>query len=141
MSGIAAFGTILSMGAPLVPIAGVTNIGGPNLGAETLDVTSHDSAGRYRETIPSFLTAGEVQVDLNFMPATEATHKDAAGGLLNLYNSSMLEDFEIEFPDGTTAAFEAYVTAFSPGAPFDDKLTASVTLTVSGPVTWTYPAP
>jgi hypothetical protein len=139
MSGKAAFGTVLKMGATPAAIANITRIGGPQFSTETIDVTSHDSGSAYREIVPTFLSAGEVALDLNFDP-TKTSHKDITGGLLNVWKNRTLEDFVIEFPVTPTAsvAFEAYVTGFEPDSPFDDKLAASVTLTISGPVTWTY---
>lgn len=137
MAGKAAFGTLLKLSA--VTIANVTKISGPSFSAETLDMTAHDSASAYREMAPSFLTAGEVQVSLNFDPQG-TTHKNATGGLLYLFNQRTAGAFSIVFPTtpAATAAFSAYVTKFEPDAEFDKKLEASVTLTVDGAVTWTY---
>lgn len=140
MSGKSAFGTVLKMGATPAAIANVTRIGGPTFSAETIDVTAHDSGGAYRELIPSFLSAGEVALELNFDP-TIASHKDAAAtGLLHAFKNRTKEDFVIEFPvtPTATASFDAYVTSFEIDAPFEDKLSASVTLTISGAVTWAY---
>lgn len=139
MPGKAAFGTKLRMGVTPVDVANITKISGPDFSAETLDVTSHDSAGKYREIVPSFLSAGEVMVSLNFDP-TKASHKNTAGGLLKLFEDRTIEAFKIVFPDTTEAAFNAYVTNFKTDAEFDKKLEAQVRLTLSGGVTWTYPA-
>ena len=139
MAGEAAFGTLLKMGATPTTIARVTKITGPQFSTEILDMTAHDSSGGYREIAPSFKSAGQVNFDLNFGP-NQATHKDATGGLLDAFDNRALTAFVIVFPDTTEAAFSAYVTGFTPDAPFDDKLTAQCTLTISGGVTWTYPA-
>lgn len=145
MSGVAAFGTELRMGnGDVVPgpetfaiIGGVSNISGPGFSVDTIDVTAHDSPGAFEESIASIIRQGEMTVDLNYNP-TDATHSgDPAGdpvGLLAALVARATKNFELEFP--TTPAvvwsFQALVTGFEPGAPYDDKLSASVTLKLTG---------
>ena len=55
-SAIAAYGTLLKLGDGGTPenfttIAEVRDIGGPELGADVVDVTSHDSPGAWEEVI------------------------------------------------------------------------------------------
>jgi len=137
MAGVAAFGTTLKMGATPVAIANVTGISGPSYSAETIDVTAHDSASNYREYVPSFLELGEISVDINFDP-TETTHKNTTGGLLEAFENRTNETWAIEFPDGSSVGFSGYVTGFELDAPFDDKLSASLTIRTTGAATWTY---
>ena len=140
MAGLAAAGTLLKMGSTPVTIAQVYDISGPSMSADTEDVTTHDSSGLpWREKVATLIDAGDVQLSLYFDP-DGATHKDATGGLLDIFSSRTLEPFEIAFPDTTDVAFTAYVTQFQPKAPIDGVLTADVTLTISGALTWTYPA-
>ena len=134
MAGRAAFGTMLKIGGTAgTAIVSITEINPPSQSAETLDMTAHDSGGAYREIVPSFLSAGEVTLTINWDP-NEATHKNAAGGLRKLFADRASSLFSIAFPVTPVAndIFTAYVTVFEPRAPFDDKLTARVTLTVSG---------
>jgi hypothetical protein len=137
MPGVSAFGTTLKIGGTAgTAVVGVTSIEGPGWSVDTLDVTSHDSASAYREVAASFIDAGEVTLRLNYDPAT-ATHKNTAGGLLNLLTTRAASPFAIGFP--TTPAsgftFTALVTAFAPSAPFDGKLEANATLKITGAVT------
>lgn len=127
MAGIAAFGTQLQKGS--TPIAEVTNITGPGLSVDTIDVTSHDSADGYEELVAGIIRSGEVTLDLNFMPAN-ATHK----ALVTDLASRQANTYSLVFPDTaqTTWSFSALVTGFSPGAPYDGKLSASVTLKLTG---------
>ena len=71
--------------------------------------------------------------DINFIP-TEATHKDAAGGLLNDLKTQTCRDFELIWPDSgnTKWSFSALVTGFEPSGPVDGALTASITLKLVG---------
>lgn len=140
MAGLAAYGTTLYIGtvATGTAVANVTNISGPGMSTETIDLTAHDSASAYREMAPTFISAGELTLDLNYDP-DETTHGTSAGGLVYLWENRTRQQFSLKFPDGTATTkwnFYAYVTGFEPGAPYDDKLTASATLMIDGAITW-----
>jgi predicted secreted protein len=137
MAKYSAFGTILKIGGSAgTAIANVESIDGPEMMTETIDMTAHDSSGGYREKMPTFLDAGDISLRMQFDPGG-ATHKDAAGGLLNAWKTKALTSFALVFPStpAVTWTFSAYVTKFTTSAPFDDKLSADCTLTVSGAVT------
>lgn len=137
MSGISAFGTELRVGdgaGPEVftPVAGVTNISGPGFSLDTIDGTAHDSPGAVEEVIPSIIRTGELTLDINYDP-NDPTH-DAADGLLSTMFARSLRNYQLAFPTSPEVVwtFAAYVTGFEPSAPYDDKLSASVTLRISG---------
>ena len=132
MAGVAARGVTLT-GAGGAAIVNVTNISGPSLGLDTEDVTAHDSVGGWEEVIPTILRSGEVTLDINYSPAA-ATHKNAALGLLNMLINRTLTAWTIGGPMGAWT-FSAYVTKFEPSAPFEGKLTASVSMKITGAVT------
>lgn len=129
MAKQAAFGTSFKRGA--TAIAYVTNISGPGLGADTEDVTTHDSTGAWEEHVVTILRSGEVSLDLQYDP-TAATHKNASGGLLYDLASRASQTYSIIFPDATAWSFTAFVTGFEPSAPHDGALTASVKLKLTG---------
>ena len=138
MSGIAGFGAELLLGdGATVPgynlVANVTNIGGPSLALDVEDVTAHNSTDGWEEVIATILRTGEVTLDINYDPAA-ATHKNAALGLLHKLINRTLTVWTLGGPIGAWT-FSAYVIGFEPGAPFDGKLTASVTLKITGAVT------
>lgn len=140
MAGLAAYGTTLYIGsvAAGTAVANVTNISGPSLSTETIDLTAHDSGSSYREIAPTFISAGEITLDINWDP-DETTHGSSAGGLINIWENKTKQAFSLEWPDATATTkwnFNAYVTGFEPGAPYDDKLSASVTLMIDGAITW-----
>jgi hypothetical protein len=138
MAGLAAYGCKLLIGTSTgAEIANVTNISGPGLETETIDVTAHDSGSAYREIVPSFKSGGEFELELNFDP-DETTHSSSAGGLLYLWDNKTRQQFTIQFTDATPTKwnFYAYVTGFEIEAPYDDKLSATVTLMVDGGYTW-----
>ena len=115
-------------------VAHITNVGGPALSLDTVDVTAHNSTGAWEEHVPTILRTGEVTLDINYNPA-EVTH-DATDGLPAVMKAKRLNDFEVVFPipvvGGTTWAISAYVNKFEPGAPHDGKSSASVALEVTG---------
>lgn len=142
MSGISAFGTELRIGDGAEPevftaVVGVTSIGGPGFSMDTIDGTAHDSPGAVEEVIPSIIRTGELSVDINYDPS-EATH-DAATGLLSTLFSRTIGNYQLVFPTSpeTVWDFAAYVTGFEPTAAYDDKLSATVTLRISGAPTLT----
>ena len=144
MPGKAAFGAVLSFGtatgtATTATLTNVTNISGLDGETEVIDVTSHDSAGAYREKIASFLDLGQVKVDFNF-DAQQTTHRATAGGLLWLRDQRITVPWKLTLP-GTpshSVAFQGFVTSVPLDLPFDDKQGGSATIEVTGPATWTY---
>ena len=137
MAKYSAFGTVLKIGGTAgTAIVNIESIEGPELSTETIDMTAHDSSGGYREKVPTFLDAGDITLRMQWDP-NHATHKDAAGGLINAWKTKALTPFALTFPStpAATWTFSAYVTKFVASAPFDDKLAADFTLTVSGSAT------
>ena len=144
MPGQAAFGMVVQFGtttgtATTATLSNVTNISGLDGDTEVIDVTSHDSSGAYREKLPSFIDAGQVTFDVNFDP-DEATHRASSGGVLWLRDQRIPAAWKLKFP-GTpvhSVSFQAFVMNAGLEAPYDDKLSMSVTLEVTGSATWTY---
>lgn len=139
MANYDAFGTKLRRGSATgTAVAQVTNISGPGLTADTIDVTSHDSTAGYREFLQGLKDGGEVTLDLNFDPVG-ATHDDVSGGLLDDYDSGTAVSWVITFSDAATStwAFSGIVTGFEVEAPMDDKLSATATIKVTGQPTLT----
>lgn len=114
-------------------IAQVVSIGGPTLTRETIDSTHQASTGRWREFIAGLQDAGEITVELLFDPDNTG-HIDLRSDLA----VDALHKYRISFPDATptTVTVDALVTRFEPRAPLDEKLTATVTLKISGAPTW-----
>ena len=113
-------------------IAEVNSIDGPNKTRSTIDVTSLDSTGGYREFIASFRDAGEVTLSMNFT-------RDGYDEMNDFFELATTRNYQIVLSDtgATTFDFAAYVTALGMAVPMDDKVTASVTLKISGQVTMT----
>jgi predicted secreted protein len=119
----------MSSSPTFTAIAEINKITGPNMSRGTIDVTSLDSTGGYREFIGGFRDGGTVQFDMNFTLAGYIAMKDD-------FESDELRDYQIVMPDAgnTTFEFAALVTELPLDIPMDDKITCSVTLKVSGSV-------
>lgn len=110
-------------------IAEINSVDGPNKSRGTIDVTSLDSDEGYREFITSFRDAGEVTLGMNFTFAGYELMNDD-------FESDSSREFKITLPntEGTEFEFDGYVTALGMAVPFDDKVTATVTIKITGPI-------
>lgn len=130
-----ALGTKLQIGknSP-VTVAGLTSIGGLELSADTIDVTTLNNDGGYREYIAGFKDAGEVSLEGYLELEPDKGQKD----LYDLFESGETEDFTILFPNNMGSwEFEGVVTGFSTSADLEDPLSFSATIKVSGAPTLT----
>lgn len=123
-----AIGTVLKKGDQ--KIGGLTSIGGIEITADTMDVTTLDSDGGYKEFIGTFKDAGEVALEGFFRPED--------GGQLAMQTSldeGQPEDYTIEFPTNPKATwkFKGVVTGFKVGdIEVDGTVNFGATIKVSG---------
>ncbi len=134
MSGLAGFGTMFQVGDGASPetfttVADVSDISGPSISLNAIDVTTHDSTDGWAEFVGGVIDAGEVSFDINFDPA-ETTHQN----LRTLLTNRAVNNFRIVFPTSpvTTWQFAGLVTSYEVNAPVDDKLSASITIKITG---------
>lgn len=127
-----ALGTTISKGIETpVDIADLTSIGGLEITADTIDVTTLGSDGGYREFIGAFKDGGEVPIEGFFNP-------DTASGQVALQDSldsGLAEDYKITFPTTPKAewAFKGVVTGFKVGdVDVDGTIGFGATIKVSG---------
>lgn len=144
MAKYSAFGAVLKIGstdvvgtATYTAIAQVSNISGPSMQMDTIDVTTHDSTDGFREFVEGLVDPGEVTFDLVFDP-DEATHDNASGGVLYELHQRTKKAFSLDFTDSTATVvkFQAFVTSFEPSLSVDGAMTASLTLKLTGTLTW-----
>lgn len=110
-------------------IAEINSITGPSMSRDTIDVTSLDSTGGYREFITGFRNAGTVVLAMNFTRDTYELMKTD-------FESNVAQNYQIVLPDveNTGLDFEGLVTELPLTIPADDKVTADVTIQVTGKV-------
>lgn len=123
------YGVTLTRNA--VAIAEISNVGGPSLSRDSVDVTHHASPDRWREFIKGLKDGGEVSFDINHIP-DNPTHDATTGLLSDFANDTTIDTWGMTFPDGTVWTFPGFLTNFEPQGPVDDKLAASITIKVAG---------
>jgi hypothetical protein len=114
----------------LTDIAQVSSLSGPNLQADTIDVTTHDSVNATREFVSGLIDAGEFTVGLIFDPNV-VTHTAMWNDLVARTSAS----FGLHFPTllAMSWGFEGFVTGFGPiEAQPDGAVTTTVTIKLSG---------
>lgn len=133
------YGVVLMVGATTaavtatVHLGGLTNVPPPPFNRDQVDVTNQDSPGS-REFIPGLADFGEVSMELNWVPGNatdlvlqEMTDEDEP----RLFTSTFTQ-----VTPNRICTFSAYLTSFEPGVPIDDKMSAAITLKITGKPVW-----
>lgn len=116
-------------GSAWVAIAEVNSITGPSMTRDFIDVTSLDSTGGFREFITGFRDAGTLTLAMNFTHDTYTAMKED-------FENNAHVHYNITLPDAqfTSLEFAGLVTEIPLTIPTDDKVTADVTIKISGTV-------
>ena len=121
--------------AALRKVAEVLSITPPSATRDTIDTTTHDSTGDYREFISSLIDAGEATVLVNHNPGSDDDTKIQAA-----FATGAVIGFAIDLnkPGSATqqrTSGSCIVTGYAPAdVVIDDKMTASLSIKVSGPL-------
>lgn len=110
-----------------IEIAEINAITGPSKSRDTIDATSLNSTGGYREFIGGFRKGGTVVLKMNFT-------REAYDLMNMLFENEIPYSCKIGLPDdvGTTVVFSGLVTEIPLTIPTDDKITLDVTTMISG---------
>lgn len=127
------YGTGLAVfsGGAFFDIAEVFNITPGEAATDRQDATHMKSPNRRREYISGLIDSGEASFEINWIPGSET---DVL--LRNLQTSGENVDWRFTFNNGVTLTVQASVTGFGKAVPLDDKMTASLTLSISGDEDW-----
>ncbi|MDD2870237.1 phage tail tube protein [Neomegalonema sp.] len=120
-------------GTAWTELAEVSHVTPPNYEAETIDVTHYQSEGKRREFISGLSDGGTGSITLNHVPgsATETL-------LISLQKSGEASKFRISWPkSGPKWVFEGIVASYAIDPPVDGKMTAEVSIKVTGDTTIT----
>lgn len=128
-------GTLLKVGdgaasgEAFTTLGDVLDINGPGWSMDVIDTTDQDSSSSYREKIGGLLDAGQVTCTIHW-DYTETTH----AGLITDFEARTLRNFQLVSTDSstTTWTFAALVANIAPGRPLEGKVTADITLDISG---------
>lgn len=114
-----------------VVVANITDISGPSREREAIEVTAHDSPNQYREFVKGLKDGGEVEITLNYDPASaQIAALDADFEEDDLRNYQVVI-FPGEVPEFTWT-FAGLITANGDEFPHDDKMERTVTVKISG---------
>jgi len=110
-------------------IAEVNTIAGPGMSRETIDCTSLDSTGGYREKIGGLRDGGTVVLNMNFIRSNYDDFKDD-------FESSTVGNYRIHMDDTeeTSVEFEGWVSELPLDISPDDRITMTVTIQVTGAI-------
>ena len=127
MGKSAAKGTILNVNS--VAVGSLSNIDGLEPTMETIDVTTLDSSGGYREFVGGLKDGGELPVD-GYLNAGDAGQT----AIQAAFDAGVAVPCSIVFPAtiGYTWTFNGLVTGFKTGAALEDAVSFSATIKVSG---------
>ena len=117
-------------------VGNVSDISGPGLKRNAIDVSDHSSPNLYKEVIKGMKEGGEVSLKINYRPG-ENTHADLYADFeeddLRAYQIVILPDD----PDEHTWEFDAMITDLGSAYPVDDKMELDVKIKISGKPTLT----
>ena len=141
MAKKAAYGTALTMQrlqtGTYVALTNLNDITGPEVSVEPIDVTTHDSADGFGESIPGLADGGEVSFEMQFDPSSvahETLYADVA--------ARQMHNWRLQLPGfaSTTAGgyvqFAGFLTKVGMGLPVKGSITAPISIKVSGKPTY-----
>jgi hypothetical protein len=115
-------------GSSYVQLAEVTNVTWPGYKRDAVEVTYMDSASSFREYIAGLIDAGEVTVELNWVPS-------ASDPVLAAMTAGTGQ-FKIQYNNGPNVVFKGIVTSWATQSPLGEKLSGTATFKVTGVPTW-----
>ncbi|HUT12398.1 MAG TPA: phage tail tube protein [Thermoguttaceae bacterium] len=124
---ISAYGTTVTLTTGGLA-AGVKSISGPGVSVDMLDVSTHDAGTGYRSYVPGLADGGELTLEIVFDDANEVLWKAQVRAAVNIYT--------IVWPATITWVFSGHMTGFEPSAAVDGDLSATITVKVTGVITY-----
>jgi len=116
-------------------IADINDIDGPSRSRKTITTTSLDTTGGYETFVAGFRDGGSITCNMNFTATGYAA-------MVADFEDDDFVNYQIRIPntEKTQLSFSALVTDIGMKIPKDDKISAPITLKISGTVTigaWT----
>lgn len=120
-----------------VALGEVSDITPPSISKDVIDTTHHGSTGGVRTFVGGLVDNGEMSVTVNYDPATAS--QTALRDLAKTANTGAVSAFKIAYnnTDASTLEFDGIVTGFEQSTPIDDVIKATITIKVSGQITYT----
>ncbi len=125
---INSFGIAVTVGGSAVGELTDVSIGGTDV--NMIDVTTHGSAGGYREFIGGLKDSGTLEMTGKFV-------KGDAGQVELRDNPGVASAVVVTFSDGTTAAFDSIIGPYTVSNPLDDAMEFNASVKITGAITYT----
>lgn len=100
---------------------------------DMIDISTMDSTNLFREFKAGMADEGEFTAEVNFDDTTGVV----ATAINTAFQARTSETWTVTFPGGKTFAGTGVISSFDISDPFDDKITISITIKLSGKGTWT----
>ena len=138
--------TTSTAGDVFTSVAALHDLSGPSITRDDVEVTTYDSADRYREYIPGLREGGEITGLVNWL-STNATLQDlyhsteaqstagpasSTNAVQGSFESSGLETYRILGPNLDFWRFDGYVKGITQAQPIGDRRTLEITWKISG---------
>lgn len=114
-----------------VDIAEVINVTPGASTADRIEATHMKSPNRRREYIAGLIDNGEATFEINWVPGSATDEL-----IRQHFEAGTAANHRITFPNNVTVIFEAVITGYEKESPIDDRMTATITVAVSGAETW-----
>jgi len=141
--GTVGISTTLSGGTSSSVVGNIISIGGPNQTRTSVDKSTMDSTAKYKEFMPGMIDAGELTVEINY-DGTAAGTADYLNATFQNTATSNISTWTITAPDAVAGVSSAsswagsgFISALGNAIPMDDKITQSLTIKLSGKLTFT----
>jgi predicted secreted protein len=125
MPATAAIGTKLSLNGTVIAL--MSDIEGPGLKGDTIDVTNHDNVDNHKEFIVGLLEGGDIKGKI-FFDAADGTQT----ALITALQSRTPSTIGITYPKGGGWTGTGVLTQFDIKAKVKDALEADITIKISG---------
>jgi len=114
-------------------VADVLSISTPSVTTATIDTTGIESV--HRTFLAGTIDSGEMTLEIMYDPNADTDLEDAWDNTAT--GAPVEKDCVITFPDAgySTFSFKGIIVGFSASVAIDEKITASVTIRVSGAIT------
>jgi hypothetical protein len=122
---------IASVLAPttFVDLAEVFEFTPPEAAVDQIRATHYKSPGRSHEFIPALTDNGSASVSMNYVPGSATDDRIRA-----LLASGDVVPMRGTYPNGVTVSFSGFVVAYSQAIPLDDRMTADMSVKITGAV-------
>lgn len=133
------FGTLFQIdptgGTTYATIAEIVNVGDVGGEADDYEASHMESPGGWVEKVRGMIDGGSVSLELNYVPAS-ASQQGLSDQLAVFQNQN--SSFRIVLPTtpSLSITFGGYIKTFRPNIQSRAKMTLSVVITVSGPISF-----